>query len=225
MHRVLTMYNLIAKLPITEMKRMGYGSLFEKADIYFIYGLRYGKKAFTEIVKLKLKDTKKSIRTIVDHKNIRKVSILYEGKDGLQTCMIIRRAWNPFWRKLSKEIFVVPEMPLENGYIKVSLIGKQKALKKLVEISNRLKIKYEIIKISPSRDFRDNILDSLTEQQYKTLHTAYTLGYYSQPKKIYLHDLAKLLNISKPTLAEHLRKAEQKIMAELFIKGYRKYII
>jgi predicted DNA binding protein len=53
----------------------------------------------------------------------------------------------------------------------------------------------------------------LSESEKKSLAVAIELGYYVIPRKSHLEDVCGLLNISKSTLQENLRKAENKILS------------
>ena len=57
---------------------------------------------------------------------------------------------------------------------------------------------------------------TLTPYQELGLYTAFVRGYYDYPRKISLRELAKEFNLSVPTLAEILHRAEAKII-EIFI--------
>ncbi len=57
----------------------------------------------------------------------------------------------------------------------------------------------------------------LTEKQEEMLIVAYLMGYYSFPRRISLRELAERLGISVSTLAEHLRRAEAKVV-EAFVR-------
>ena len=70
------------------------------------------------------------------------------------------------------------------------------------------KIKKETV----SNFFMPRLIPKLTNKQLAILDLAIRSGYYSFPKKIHLEQLAKKLKISRITLQEHLRKAEQKLM-------------
>lgn len=61
----------------------------------------------------------------------------------------------------------------------------------------------------------------LTEKQFDIFERACNAGYYDTPKKITLDELAVHLGIDKATVAEHLRKAESKLMP-LFLKVMKK---
>jgi hypothetical protein len=55
----------------------------------------------------------------------------------------------------------------------------------------------------------------LTDRQMKILATACVSGYFDQPAKVGLDDLARRAGISRSTYAEHLRKAESKLLENL----------
>ncbi len=59
---------------------------------------------------------------------------------------------------------------------------------------------------------------NLSPNQEKVINLAIELGYYNWPKHISIQELAKRLKLSKPTVAEHLRKAEIKIITKEFNK-------
>ncbi|MCK4883989.1 MAG: helix-turn-helix domain-containing protein [Candidatus Diapherotrites archaeon] len=57
---------------------------------------------------------------------------------------------------------------------------------------------------------------NLTQSQEKTLKTALKNQYFEWPKKTTLSEIAKKTGVSKATAAEHLRKAEIKIIKRTF---------
>ncbi len=57
---------------------------------------------------------------------------------------------------------------------------------------------------------------TLTDRQARVVSLAFELGYFDFPKKINLSDLAKKLGVSKSSLSETLRTAEEKILHEYF---------
>lgn len=62
-------------------------------------------------------------------------------------------------------------------------------------------------------------LNQLTEKQREVLITAYKLGYYDIPRRINSEQLAKKLNIGDSTLVEHLRKAERRLLVNIFTEN------
>jgi len=66
---------------------------------------------------------------------------------------------------------------------------------------------------------REDILSVLTDRQKALLITAHRYGYYEYPRRINSIRLSEKVDISKPTLVQHLRKAEGRLMAEI-LAGY-----
>ena len=58
----------------------------------------------------------------------------------------------------------------------------------------------------------------LTEKQKQAIHEAIINGYYNYPRKIDLEKLSKIMKVSRVTFQEHLRKAESKLIPQIF--GY-----
>lgn len=68
----------------------------------------------------------------------------------------------------------------------------------------------------PSHTNKD-LLDSLTPRQRDAILLANNLGYYEWPRKMNASQLAEHMNITKSTLIEHLRKAENTLMHQILI--------
>lgn len=62
----------------------------------------------------------------------------------------------------------------------------------------------------------ESILAGLTDKQVEMLCEAFSLGYFDQPAKVTADELAKRAGVSRSTFTEHLRKAEGKVMTNLF---------
>jgi len=60
------------------------------------------------------------------------------------------------------------------------------------------------------------ILPELSKNQKKAMELAISSGYYSYPKKCKMETLAKKMGISYSTFQAHLKKAESKIMPEVY---------
>jgi len=67
----------------------------------------------------------------------------------------------------------------------------------------------------------DSAKGLLSDRQREAFELACDYGYYDVPKKISLEELSQRVGIAPPTLAEHLRKAEAKLLP-LFLKVLRK---
>ena len=96
-------------------------------------------------------------------------------------------------------------------------------LKALMQRFEKRGIKYEILRKVDFEGFiagsltltADSLFSDLTEKQMDALLTAYSNGYYSLPRKANVQDIAHKKKVSRTTYQEHLKKAENKLVASL----------
>lgn len=100
----------------------------------------------------------------------------------------------------------------------ISVTGDEVNLKKFLDA-----IKYlgNVERISfKNAIFNDQMmLSCLTEKQRKILVAAKKNGYYNYPRKINSQQLSEIIGLSKPTVVQHLRKAEVRLVENL-LTGY-----
>jgi len=58
----------------------------------------------------------------------------------------------------------------------------------------------------------DQLFEDVTERQLAALRLALESGYYEQPRKTSLRELAAQTSVARSTYEEHLRKAENKLL-------------
>jgi predicted DNA binding protein len=100
----------------------------------------------------------------------------------------------------------------------ISMMGERKNLSDFIEM---IKNAGTIRKMSFRKAAYQSadILAVLTEKQREVMVAAFRGGYYDYPKRISSEKLAKKVSISKPTLLQHMRKAEGRILNEI-MTGY-----
>ena len=59
-------------------------------------------------------------------------------------------------------------------------------------------------------------LAALTDRQREVVEVAYRAGYFNWPRDSTAEEVAESLDISSPTLHNHLRQAEQSLLGDLF---------
>jgi predicted DNA binding protein len=64
--------------------------------------------------------------------------------------------------------------------------------------------------------FRASLRDSLTDKQAAVLQAAYHAGYFEWPRGSTAEELADAIGITSPTLHNHLRRAQQKLLTAFF---------
>ena len=64
--------------------------------------------------------------------------------------------------------------------------------------------------------FRESMDEKLTEKQQSVLRAAFHAGYFEWPRGSTAEELAESMDISSPTLHNHLRRAQQKLLSVAF---------
>jgi len=99
-----------------------------------------------------------------------------------------------------------------------SVIGIKDNLKRFIEtITFAGKIRQVSLKKATYSEHA--LLSCLTDKQKEVLIAANKYGYYTYPQKITSEQLAKKVGLSKPTVLQHLRKAEVRLIENL-LAGY-----
>lgn len=62
----------------------------------------------------------------------------------------------------------------------------------------------------------DILTTKLTDDQIKTLETAYNMGYFEVPRKASAVDISERLEVAQSTFSEHLRRAEYNLLEMIF---------
>jgi predicted DNA binding protein len=111
-------------------------------------------------------------------------------------------------------IYTAPSLISEDRVI-VSFISGQKDMMRFVEVVKANIGKVVNMSFKQSTYEKKDLLSILTDKQREIMTAAYSYGYYDIPKRISSEQLSEKVNISKPTLLEHLRKAERRIFTEI----------
>jgi predicted DNA binding protein len=100
----------------------------------------------------------------------------------------------------------------------LSVTGNEDNLKKFLKVIKNLG---EVKRVSfKQATFNEQtILSCLTDKQKEILIAAKKNGYYSYPRKINSKELSKKIGLSKPTVVQHLRKAEVRLVSNI-LTGY-----
>jgi hypothetical protein len=101
----------------------------------------------------------------------------------------------------------------------VSMIGERKNLSDFVEMMRTHVGTIRKMAVRRAAYQKADILAVLTDKQKEVMVAAFRNGYYDYPKKISSQRLCRKVNISKPTLLQHMRKAEGRILKEI-MTGY-----
>ncbi|MHC3437504.1 bacterio-opsin activator domain-containing protein [Natrialbaceae archaeon A-gly3] len=82
---------------------------------------------------------------------------------------------------------------------------------------SQLQYKREVERsVQTAREFREGLEDRLTDRQEAALRAAYFGGYYDWPRESTAEEIADAMDISSPTLHNHLRKAQHELLRTFF---------
>ncbi|UCE37457.1 MAG: helix-turn-helix domain-containing protein [Thermoplasmata archaeon] len=152
--------------------------------------------------------------------NVEILSVL-KSENRKHTCVVKIQVPKEFTQMLTEFklnlIWTTPSSVAEDKRI-YSCIGDQENLMKFVE---KIKKYGKVVNMHFQKAVYQphDILSVLTDKQREVLIAAKKNGYYDLPKKISSEDLSNKVGISKATLLEHLRKAEERLLANI-LAGY-----
>ncbi|QCS43610.1 helix-turn-helix domain-containing protein [Natrinema versiforme] len=111
------------------------------------------------------------------------------------------------------ELLIVP--PIEygsDGEMLFEIAGEQEALQGLVaNLPEHLSV--SVNRLGEYDAYRESQVTALTGRQEEVLDVARDLGYYEIPRQASVRDVADELGCSKSTAADHLRKAEARLVS------------
>jgi predicted DNA binding protein len=100
----------------------------------------------------------------------------------------------------------------------ISMMGERKNLADFVEMMKNVGTIRKMAFRGAAYQKAD-LLAVLTDKQREVMVAAFQNGYYDYPKKISSKQLCRKVSIAKPTLLQHMRKAEGRILREI-MTGY-----
>ena len=172
-----------------------------------------------EIMEFTLKEGA-SIHDIRTVGNMEILSVL-KSIDSKHTCLIrYKESEESMGQFQESDLGLIHTIPtiISPEKFTISMMGEQKNLSDFVEM---IRNAGTILKMSFRRAAyqKADILAVLTDKQREVMVAAFQNGYYDFPKKISSKKLCRKVSISKPTLLQHMRKAEGRILKEI-MTGY-----
>jgi predicted DNA binding protein len=150
--------------------------------------------------------------------NMEIISVIKSQGDN-HTCLIKYTepdASKGLFRESDMDLINTSPIIISEKKVIYSCIGENENLAKLVDMLNKHAGKITNMTFKKAAYQKHDIISVLTEKQKEILITAQKHGYYKYPRKIKTEDLAKKIGISKGTTVEHLRKAEDRLMENIF---------
>jgi predicted DNA binding protein len=217
------MRKLTLEFELNEMAREGLKPIFDYVHSYEILEMLkidYEEGICVDLVEFHLKEGLAND----DLKYIGKMEILsiLKSEGNKHTCLVKYQETGES-KDLFKEsdwdlISTTPNIITEDKVI-CSYIGDNENLNRFVEFVKAHAGNIVNMSFTKAVYQKQDIISVLTDKQKYILIAANQHGYYDYPRKINSEQLSEKVGISKATLVQHLRKAEGRLMANIFA-GY-----
>ena len=187
-------------------------------SLELLYFLRQDPKEFVAIAEVEFKDSNSKIEDLLFGGFLVEAQMLEHQKNG--SYIVFMRGGPSLSSVLSaigiESGYLFPPIGIDDGKIKISFLGSEKQVKEFMKTIGSLGIRYRVVLLTDASFSPISPLNQLTEKQREVLVAAYRLGYYDIPRRITSEELAKQLGIVDSTVVEHLRKAEQRLLKQIF---------
>lgn len=193
-------------------------------EVLEVLKMDYEEALFVDLIECITKEGV-SIHDLPSIGNMEVLSII-KSEGNRHTCLVKGREEGEAkdsYKELDLDlVYTTPSYQSEDRVV-ISFIGAQKNLMTFVEMFKYADFgKITNMTFKRAAYQRKDLLSVLTDKQREVMVAAYRHGYYDIPKGISSARLSEKVDISKPTLLEHLRKAEGRILAEI-MAGYSEY--
>ncbi|EMA38750.1 bacterio-opsin activator domain-containing protein [Halobiforma nitratireducens] len=155
------------------------------------------------------------------HESIEESRVIH---DGSEQCTLELRLSESGVRTLANHGATLKDVTVTDGIGTCLIEVPQNA--DVREIAEALSVVYENTELVARRDVdrpirtaaerRDRILDELTERQLTTLRLAYYGGFFDWPRESTGEEIAEMMDVSPPTMHQHLRKGLKTVLGEFF---------
>lgn len=121
--------------------------------------------------------------------------------------------------ELQRESRLVIETPIHftsDGSLKITCLGTDETFETLFEDLDAVEtIAFEILEIGDYVPDESSFGRMFTSRQAEVLEVAVELGYYNEPRRATLEEVAEVVGIAPSTVGEHLRKVEERVFSEI----------
>ncbi len=209
------MKRLVIEVPYERFWARFFGRYANKVKVLeAIQCFKCDKEGFALICRIRLLDEDLAPADFIKDGPIESIETLYEEKDGSHVIFMSGR-YPPETAKgrLTAPGVFQAEPPefIDVNRMKCVLVGGDKELHDFLR-RGELGLAPKILSLTQIGPKPDSVMSSLTLKQRQALVTAFGLGYYNVPRRVSSQTIARLLKMDKSTFAEHLRKAERRIV-------------
>jgi HTH DNA binding domain len=175
--------------------------------------LSHGTEGSAILCRIKPKDPKAKVADLKF--KFKKFEVLSEGDAGFIVYLEAEAPRLPPLGPNPPKVFLNLPIEVRGGRRRVTILGEGAELKKLFRWLGNRSVDFKVLSNSDAKSSPESALGSLSGQQRKALLAAYSSGYYEIPRRSHLEEIARGQRVNKSTFAEHLLKAENRLIARV----------
>ena len=203
--------------PGTWGEKEGIFQVLESYEVLETLKIDYEKAMYVDLIDCRLREG----RTIDDLGGLGRIEVLgvIRSEGDRCTCLIRERIDERepgSYKDLDLDLIWTRPSIISKDRITVSCIGAHENQLRFIRIVKEHVGTITNITFLKGVYQNQDLLKILTDKQRMVLTAANRYGYYEHPKKLNGEELAKKVGLSKSTMLQHLRKAEGRIMANIF---------
>ncbi|WP_049925583.1 bacterio-opsin activator domain-containing protein [Halopiger goleimassiliensis] len=159
-----------------------------------------------------------------DHDSIEGCRLIH---DGTEQCTIEMRLCKSGVRTLTNHGVTIRDVRVEDGVGTCCVeVSRDADVREIAEALGGIYENTELVArrvvdrpVHTAAERRKRILDELTDRQLTTLRLAYYGGFFEWPRESTGEEIAESMDVSPPTMHQHLRKGLKTILGEFFEDG------
>ncbi|WP_135830244.1 helix-turn-helix domain-containing protein [Halorussus halobius] len=159
------------------------------------------------------------IESIDDHRAVDEVAVLKQSAERARAVVNYDRSTSVVPNIVNSEFMPVDPVYITDGVEYWTVLVKADRLGDIIDsMCAEYDVDIDAIQRADSKenvefaDFVDKASDRLSERQTESLMEAQEVGYYNWPREVSANAVGERLDVSNPTVLEHLRKGEQKVL-------------
>jgi predicted DNA binding protein len=211
------MHRLVIELPVRQFGIDDLNRTLDNIKSYtLLHKLKQDQSGYVAICRIELNNPNRNLNDLAGRTGITEIRPLYRESKEVHVALV---SFKPMgWIAEAFRfpgIYPIGPLEIRDERVKTGFVGKSGRISKFLEEMKRAKVRYKILSLTDAKFSLDSPLSKLTNKQRTILSSAYNLGYYDIPRRFDSEQLAKKLNLGKSTVAEHLRKAERRLITEV----------
>ena len=214
------MRRLVIEMPVHQFKMKGLEKTLETVKSYtLLHRLKEYQDKYVAICRVEFNGKDCDPVDLVGKIGIMEIEPIYRENDNVHVIQVTGKRASLLadtFRFLG--VYQVGTFEIQDEKLKLCFVGKAAQISKFLSNMERQEIAFKVLSLVEMKVSPVSPLSKLTNKQRKILLSAYNLGYYDIPRRTDSRELAKKLNLARSTMAEHLRKAELRLISEAIAK-------